>query len=71
MGKTKTIKQPYSVYFNHKTSSLLMANIFINGFNSKAGGGKVILDNYLNSLIKTNSKQKFNFIYICSFNNLI
>jgi len=36
-----------------------MANIFINGLNSKAGGGKVILDNYLNSLIKTNSKHKY------------
>ncbi len=36
-----------------------MANIFINGLNAKAGGGKSILNNYLNFLKNTDFKHKY------------
>lgn len=36
-----------------------MANIFINGLNAKAGGGKSIFNNYLKLLEESNLKQQF------------
>ena len=36
-----------------------MSNIFIDGLNSKTGGGKVILDNYLTLLKESNAKNHF------------
>ena len=36
-----------------------MANIFIHGLNSKSGGGKSILDNYLTLLTKSNLEDKY------------
>lgn len=57
-----------------------MANILINGFNSKTGGGKSILNNYLSLLMISNSKDLYYVItpnkneynkYSCSFINVI
>ena len=36
-----------------------MANIFIHGLNSKSGGGKSILDNYLKLLVKSDLKDNY------------
>ena len=39
-----------------------MANILVNGFQAKSGGGKTILDEFIKIIFESNSNNKYTFV---------